>query len=232
VPRICLLSTPVARSVHDAFLERYGIPLRQTYSSSETGAIAVDAGPADEVVPGTVGQVIDGVDVCIGDHPSEAVGPGRTGRIWVRSPWLMAGYGVPPTLDRPGEVDGWWPTRDLGSFDRTGRLTLAGRIDDCVRTRDGRLVNLEAVASMLRAIPSVRAAMVVPLEGASGASFGAVLQCDPGATIHSVRTELTTVAPPWALPRRIELLPELPRLPSGKPDRQACLSILNGGVMA
>ena len=32
-PPVCLLSSPIARAVFDAFLDRFGVPLRQTYSS-------------------------------------------------------------------------------------------------------------------------------------------------------------------------------------------------------
>ena len=36
-PPVCILSSPISRSVFDAFVARFGVPLRQTYSSSETG---------------------------------------------------------------------------------------------------------------------------------------------------------------------------------------------------
>ncbi|HUR34047.1 MAG TPA: AMP-binding protein, partial [Vicinamibacterales bacterium] len=171
-PRICLISSAVANSVHRTFTARFGVPLRGAYSSTETGAIAVDAGPAGEVRPGTVGRPITGVEVRIGDDPRVAAAPGTTGRIWVRSPWQMTGYGIPPVVSRPGDVDGFWPTQDLGMVDADGFLTLSGRADDCVRTRDGRLVNLEVVAAGLRGAPGVGAAVVVPLAGAAGTAFG------------------------------------------------------------
>ena len=139
----------------------------------------------------------------------------------------MAGYGIPPNVERPGDVGGWWPTRDVGSMDPAGRLTLRGRLDDCVRTRDGRLVNLEAVAEALRAVEGVMAAVVVPLEGDAGAAFGAVLQAAPGGSLASIRQRLSGAVPSWALPRRIAVLPNVPRLFNGKPDRVLCLSILS-----
>ena len=182
-PPVCVLSSPVTKSVYGAFLDRFGVPLRQTYSSSETGLIAVDAGPAALVRPETVGRPLPRVEVVVGEHPGSPEPPGAPGRIWVRSPWQMAGYGFPPALERPDAVDGWWPTRDLGALDADGYLTLAGRMDDAIRTRENRLVNLSQVATALREIPGVTDAVVVPLDSAAGVTFGAVVQCGPELTL-------------------------------------------------
>lgn len=230
-PPICLISSPISRVVFDRFLERFGVPLRQTYSSSETAVVAVDGGPAGEVVFGTVGHALPGVEVVAGERPDRPAAEGTAGRLWVRSRWQMAGYGIPPDVERPGDVNGWWPTRDVGSMDSTGRLTLHGRLDDCVRTREGRLVNLEAVAELLRSVEGVIAAVVVPLAGDAGATFGAVMQAAPGESLASIRPRLAGSVPSWALPRRIIVLPDLPRLATGKPDRLSCLSMLSGDAV-
>jgi len=231
-PRICLISSAVGEPVHRAFVSRFGVPLRGAYSSTETGAVAVDAAPDAEVQPGTVGRPLPGVDVALGDEPGVTVPTGVVGRVWVRSPWQMGGYGCPPHLARPGDVDGWWPTRDLGALDDAGRLRLAGRIDDCVRTREGRLVNLEAVAEALRNLDGVRAVVVVPIAGAVGTSFGAVLQGDATLSLDAVRRAAGVALPAWALPRAMHLVPDLPRLSNGKPDRLACVVLLTSGGQA
>ncbi len=225
-PRICLLSSPVPRAVFDVFLDRFGVPLRQNYSSTETGSLTVDDGPAADVRPETVGRPLRGVELRVGDHPDAPRPEGAIGRIWVRSPWQMEGYGFPPVLECPGRVAGWWPTRDLGAWDADGRLRLAGRVDDCIRTREGRLVNLFAVANDLRALGGVRAAEVVPLQGPGGPSFGAVVACEPSTTLTALRRQLSDTLPPWSWPRRMALVASLPRLPNGKTDRSACLATL------
>jgi acyl-CoA synthetase (AMP-forming)/AMP-acid ligase II len=225
-PRLCLLSSPISRAVFDAFQARFGVPLRQNYSSSETGPVAVDAAPAADVQPDSVGRPLPGVDIRIGEHPDTAAPAGETGRIWVRSPWLMRGYGFPPSMDGLGVVDGWWPTRDMGRWEADGRLVLAGRIDDCIRTREGRLVNLAFIASRFRAAVGVSEAVVVPLPSSSGASFGAVIECGPVVTVATLKDALSDALPSWAWPRMMAIVPSLPRLPSGKPDRQSCAALL------
>jgi acyl-CoA synthetase (AMP-forming)/AMP-acid ligase II len=180
------------------------------------------------VRPGTVGRPLPRVEIGIGDHPQAPYQTGETGRIWVRSPWLNAGYGFPPDVQRPGEVDGWWPTTDLGALNGDGQLTLAGRLDDCIRSRDGRLVNLAAVAETLREIRSVRNVAVVPLSGTAGTSFGAIIECDASVALSTLRIQLSDALPSWARPRRLAIVASLPRLPNGKPDRQACVAALGG----
>lgn len=228
LPSLCVISSPVSDEVFNTFTRRFGMPLRGTYSSTETGAIAVDAAPADAVRNGTVGRVLDGVEVSIGDDPARPASPGSSGRIWVRSPWTMAGYGMPPATERPDARDGWWPTRDLGTIDADGTLRLQGRIDDCLRTRAGRLVNLGAVAEALTACAGVGEAVVVPLEGAAGRTFGAVVELRTPGTNDAVRSVIGATLPPWALPRRLCFVERLPRLGNGKPDRIGCMAMLAG----
>jgi acyl-CoA synthetase (AMP-forming)/AMP-acid ligase II len=225
-PRFCLVSSPISRGVYDAFLGRFGVPLRQTYACTETGVVTFDDAPLSAVRPDTVGRALAGVEISIGDHPAAPRPPGEAARIWVRGPSLMDGYGFPPAVDRSGYVDGWWPTQDVGALEVDGHLVLAGRIDDCLRTREGRLVNLAAVAATIRGIPGVRDATVVPLDGPAGSTFGAVVQCEPGLVTTTVRAGLARVLPSWSSPRAVELVPSLPRLPSGRPDRQACIAVL------
>lgn len=229
-PPICALSSPIAKSVYDAFLDRFGVPLRQTYSSSETGLIAVDAAPAARVRRETVGRPVAGVEVVVGDHPASAAPSGEAGRLWVRSPWQMAGYGFPPALERPGDVDGWWPTRDLGVLGAGGYLTLAGRMDDAIRTRENRLVDLARIATVLREIPGVTDAVVVPLDGPAGPTVGAVVQCGPALSLAEVRRAVADALPSWSWPRAVQLVPSLPRLPNGRADRRGCIALLGAAA--
>src|SRR5262249_35990493 len=48
-PEFCLLSTPIPRAVYDRFLDRFGVPLRQTYSCTEAGVVSLDDAPSAAV---------------------------------------------------------------------------------------------------------------------------------------------------------------------------------------
>jgi acyl-coenzyme A synthetase/AMP-(fatty) acid ligase len=230
VPRLCVTSSPISRDVFDRFVRRYGVPLRQLYSSTETGPVSADTSPADAVRHGCVGRPLPGVALRIGDRPDQPVTLGQVGQIWIRSPHLMSGYGVPPYVEPLEHVDGWWATRDLGRLDDLGRLWLEGRLDYCVRSRDGRLVNLAAVEARLRDLPGVRAVAVVKTMSTGGATFAAVVELADGETAPA-RLPLADL-PDWARPRRIVTVPLLPMLPNGKVDRRGCAALLEGAILA
>lgn len=232
VPRVCILGSPISPTLWEVFRDRFGVPLRQAYSSTETGTIAVDGAAPADVRPDTVGRPLDGVEISIGEHPDAPRPVGELGRIWTRNPWQMAGYGFPPHVERPGAVDGWWPTRDRGMLLADGRLVLAGRLDDAVRTSDNRVVDLAYVADHLRGIPDVTDALVIPLDTSAGRSFGAVIECDPGVSAETIRTKLAETLPPWSWPREIQTVSTLPRLSNGKPDRRACAALLGETSLA
>jgi acyl-CoA synthetase (AMP-forming)/AMP-acid ligase II len=227
MPRVCIISSPISPHVFDAFRSRFGVPLRQNYSSSETGQVAVNSAPDSQVVHDSVGQPLPGVEVRVCEHPDNPAPAGEVGRIWIRSPWLMEGYGIPPHVERRTDVGGWWATRDRGSLTVRGELRLAGRMDDRIRTREGQTVDLAFVAECLRAAEGVRDAVVVSLDSPSGAVLGAVIECDPGVDVQLVRNQLSAFLPPWGRPRAMKVVHSLPRLPDGKADRPSCLAALH-----
>jgi O-succinylbenzoic acid--CoA ligase len=137
----------------------------------------------------------------------------------------MDGYGFPPRLTAREGFDGWWPTQDLGSLDETGRLTLAGRADDCFKTSGGYLVNPGEIADALMSHPDVADLVVLPVPSSLGVTVGTLVESaralDPDELRRSART-----LPPWLLPQIVAVTTRLPRLPNGKPDRSACLALL------
>jgi acyl-CoA synthetase (AMP-forming)/AMP-acid ligase II len=99
-------------------------------------------------------------------------------------------------------------------------------MDDAIRTRENRLVNLSQVATALREIPGVTDAVVVPLDGVAGVTFGAVVQCGPELTLADVRRGVADALPSWSWPRSLRLVPALPRLQNGRADRRGCIALL------
>ena len=98
-PPVCAIGGGRTEAVFHAFLKRFGVPLRRTYGTTEAGFITADTSAPSKVRPETVGPPVPGVQVSIGDDPREPFRPGQTGRIWVKSPWYLDGYGFPPDLE-------------------------------------------------------------------------------------------------------------------------------------
>ena len=120
-----------------------GIPVHEGYGLSECCSVVALSRPGQRVA-GTVGQIIDGLDVAIDN-----------GEICVSGPTVMTGYvnGEP--------VSGTWRTGDLGRWDEAGNLVIDGRKDNLIVTSNGRNISPEWIEAMIAADPRVMAVALV-----------------------------------------------------------------------
>jgi long-chain acyl-CoA synthetase len=225
-PPTCVIGGRLSAEVSCRFEERFGVPLRQLYGTTETGSVTVDAGTCAAVRSDTAGLPIPGVELRISDDPRAPLPAGTPGRIWLSTRYMMEGYGFPPNVKPPQSVDGWWPTPDVGHLDEAGYLTVVGRVDDCFRTDAGHLVNPATVAAALEDYPGVTDVAVVPLATATGPVLGVLVQSAEALRVTDLRRHLAQALPVWAQPRVLEATRALPRLSSGRADRRACIEIL------
>ena len=212
-------------AVFRAFKSRFGVAPRATYGSTE-GHLICGAGPDDPEQPDAVGRPAPGIEVRIGEDPRRPLPHGAVGPIWYSSPWYMEGYGFPGALEPREEIDGWFPTSDLGVLDEGGVLTLLGRRDDCFKTHAGHLVNPAEVAAVLRQHPDVVDAAVVPRSARAGVAVVAVVETDGPLDVESLRNHAARLLPAPAQPEAIVAVTELPRLSTGKIDRAACVQLV------
>lgn len=227
IPRICHISAgKLTRRVFEAFTERFGVKLRPNYGQTENGFITVERAPDDAIRPECVGRASPGIEVRIGEDPLLPDPPGTLGRVWYRSPWYMEGYGFPPDLAPREGMQGWWPTADMGVLDADGYLTLAGRVDDCFKTSAGHLVNPGEIVQALMSQPGVTEILVVPVLGPTGHVIGVVAEADEAITPDQLRAVAARRLPGWLQPHVLARVERLPRLVSGKADRQACQRLL------
>jgi long-subunit acyl-CoA synthetase (AMP-forming) len=113
-----------------------GIPVHEGYGLSECCAVVAMNRPGDNK-PGTVGRVLDGIDVVLDQ-----------GEITVSGPTVMAGYLNGAAAPRI------WRTGDLGHFE-DGRLVVDGRKDALLVTGAGRNISPEWVEQRVNADPRV-----------------------------------------------------------------------------
>ncbi|MFE7131825.1 condensation domain-containing protein [Streptomyces sp. NPDC057638] len=209
--RLCLSgSNFLDPAVAQRFEDRFGLPLRQTYGSTEAGSVCWDVGPQPS--PGTVGTPLKGARVTVVDERGAALPPGATGEIVVSGPAVV---------NDPGSDH--HRTGDLGRWDAHGRLTVTGRSRVLIDT-GGHKVNPVEVERVLTAHPLIADAAVagVPLPG-RGALLVAAVQPRAGAPLESapVLAHCARHLPAHAVPRRIRLVTQIPRTALGKVRRAA-----------
>jgi long-chain acyl-CoA synthetase len=212
-PRYLSAGSPLSEATAEAFKARWGIRIVPLYHTTETSTIACDK---KEPRPGSVGKPIEGVEVRIGDKndAAEVDGP-----IWIKSK-SVARKSVPQVRGRGeavavGGVDdkGWLRTGDVGHFDKTGRIYLAGREDQLVKV-DGKRVALGEVQECLESFAKVQQAQVRVITDPLGgpmvvASVVVMGKGGPGVAEEIIDHCAKNLAP-YKVPRRIEFCESLP----------------------
>lgn len=203
-------------------------PLVSLYGSSEMGAITAGK-PSDpvELRHVTAGPPMRGVSLAIDtDTPADPAADGAVPmRIIHKNGFL--GYTDPDTGAMLTPAPEVWATGDLVKLhdgpDGEDRVEILGRADFAVN-RDGLLVHLGQIEGCLARAPGVAMAGVAAA-GRTRRGIGLQAFCaltrNADTTADDILAFCRDALPPRAVPDHVEILGELPSLPSGKVDRQA-----------
>jgi len=201
---------PLAAATRERFAKRFHLRPRTFYGATECGGIAFDREGTADVPEGCVGRPLDGVSIELVDAED------GVGRIHVASASVAAGtFPVATGEIGPGSL----LASDLGRLDGEGRLHLLGRVGEFVKIHGHKVHPIE-VERVLRAIPGVRDAVVVPW-ARSRASEGlrAVVAAGDEVDRATIVRACERALPSYKVPRSIEIRPELPRNERGKLER-------------
>lgn len=232
-------SEPLPADLVRGWRQRFEHPARliNMFGQTETtGIVTTYEIPVDGV--GTEGMVVplgtplDGARVHLMDASGQPA-EGGVAEICIASPGVGRGYLNQPELTskqfRPDPFSDdstrrLYRTGDMGRLRADGVLEFAGRVDQQVKVRGVR-VELPEIEMALAAHPCVAEAAVAArseLGQTRLVAFVALRDPDHGDT---VRAWLAARLPAAMLPHAFVPLESLPRLPSGKLDRQALLSL-------
>jgi acyl-CoA synthetase (AMP-forming)/AMP-acid ligase II len=182
---------------------------------------------------GSCGRPFDGIEVRIVDPetgaPAVTGGTGDAGEIRLRGPNLMVGL-CGRLREQTFDVDGFYPTGDLGVLDADGYLWYRGRLDDMFKVK-GATVYPSEVEAALRAVSGVRQAFVSNVRNEQGTdAVGALVvsDLDADALTAQVRTRLSS----FKMPQHWVIVPDsdaVPMLATGKIDKRALREMLAQG---
>ncbi|HEX6700316.1 MAG TPA: amino acid adenylation domain-containing protein [Gaiellaceae bacterium] len=201
--------------------------LLNTYGVTEAAVLSTAAELAGEPGRPPIGVPIAGADVRPVDEllrrlPAGAVGELAIGgpcvaREYLRRPALTAERFVPDPDGPPGSR--MYLTGDRGYAESDGRLAFVGRTDHQVKIRSFR-IELGEIEARLADAERIDAAVVVARGDGVDRHLVAYLASsgDP-PTDDELRAFLLEALPRYMVPSRFVFLDELPKLPSGKVDR-------------
>ncbi len=198
--------------------QRFGIVLREGYGLTEASPVVTSSAGLTPKV-GSVGKVLDGIQVRLVDENGDDALEHDAGEIWVKGPNVFKGYlNDPEATARVLTADGWLRTGDIAVVDDEGYLYLVDRAKDLVIVSGFNVYPAE-VEEVLMDHPDVQEVGVVGVPHPhTGEAVKAFVVLRPGATAH----EDTLIS--WCLenlarykcPAKILFVDELPRNVSGK----------------
>ena len=206
-----------------------GYAFREGYGLTECGpnCFAISDGEAARR-PGSVGWPVPFLEMRLEGEDGGEAGPGRPGELLLRGPQVFAGYLRSP--ERTAEAftpDGWLRTGDLAVRDADGAYRICGRRKE-MYISGGENVFPAEVEAALAECRDVAEAVVVGVPDEKWGEVGRAFVVPRGGAIL---TEAEVVAHARArlagykVPKAVFIVPEIPRLGSGKPDRRALAAL-------
>ena len=213
-------AAPCPPEVKRAMIEWWGPVINEYYGSTETSVPTIAS--ADDALrkPGTVGRPLADSRIKIIGPAGEELPQGEIGEIFIHVEGLPAfTYQNQPDKRREIGRDEFVTVGDAGYFDADGYLFLADRKRDMVISGGVNIYPAE-IEMVLVTMPGVRDCAVFGLPDAEfGESLCACIQPDPAhpaPTLARVHAYLGRSLAKFKLPRRVELVNEMPREDSGK----------------
>ncbi len=222
-------SAPLLSETHKEFEKKTGHKILERYGMTETNMNT--SNPYDgERKPGTVGFPLPGINVRITDPKNgEKLGIDKIGMIEIKGDNVFSGYWkMKKQTNDSFTKDGFFVTGDLGKFNADGYLSIIGRDKDLIIS-GGLNVYPKEVELLLDQNPNVKESAVI---GVPHRDFGeAVVAVIVGndkkdleiEIIGSIKNKLAN----FKQPKKIILIPELPRNAMGKVQKQKLRSTYN-----
>ncbi len=219
--RICYGASPIAPSLLERAIARFGSVFAQTYGQAESPMVITFLGPDDHDRIGSCGRPYTTVDVAIFDDDDQPLPPGERGEIVCRGTQLMAYYWNRP--DATAEVfrNGWLHTGDIGRMDEDGFYYILDRKNDMLIS-GGYNVYPREIEDVLLAYEGVVEAAVVGIPDEKwGDRVQAVVAGRAGLDADRLLTSCREKLARYKCPKAIDVWDELPKSAAGKILRRA-----------
>jgi acyl-CoA synthetase (AMP-forming)/AMP-acid ligase II len=217
-------SAALSASQFERFEALTGHRILERYGMSET--LLTLSNPYEPALrrPGTVGHPLPNIQARIVTDGAEC-GTDEPGELWVRGPSVMTGYwGAPERTAQVLDSDGWLRTGDMAARDADGYLRILGRVSTDFIKSGGYKISAREIEEALATHPDVAEVAVFgapdevwgELVAAALVASPAAPARDEAAWIALLSAHLSAQLADYKRPRRVVVLPALPRNALGK----------------
>jgi acetyl-CoA synthetase len=210
---------------------RDNCPIVDTWWQTETGAIMISPLPGVTASkPGSAMTALPGISAKIVNDEGVPVGRGEGGYLVVDRPWpamLRTIFGdderYRDTYWSRFAAQGFYFAGDGAKYDTDGALWLLGRVDDVMNVSGHRISTTEVESALVSHESVAEAAVVGAADEMTGQGIvafvilrGAAESTDQEALVDALKKHVAKEIGPIAKPKRILVVPELPKTRSGK----------------
>ncbi len=203
-------------------LERiFKAPMIEAYGMTEAShQMASNPLPPAERKPGSVGKGTN-VEIGIMDSNGRMLSDRERGEVVIKGKNVVAGYENNPDANAEAFIDGWFRTGDEGYIDEDGYLFLTGRLKEIIN-RGGEKISPREVDEVLLGLPEIAEAVAFALPHEKlGEDVAVAIVLAEGATVteRDVRRFAADRLADYKVPRKVVIVDEIPKGPTGKVQR-------------
>lgn len=168
--------------------------------------------------PRSVGPALPGIEMMVADEAMRPLPPGAVGEICIRGPNVMQGYYEQPGETQAALANRWLRTGDLGTTDADGHYYIVDRKKDVI-IRGGQNIYPADIEEVLYRHPAIAEAAVVAVPDEElGEVPVAYVAFRPGQDEEpeALRELCRAALAGFKVPRRVVVMEELPKGPTGK----------------
>jgi long-chain acyl-CoA synthetase len=200
------------------FEEKFGCMILEGYGLSETSPVASFNHPDKPRKPGSIGTPVEGVEMRLVSDSGAPIPAGEVGEIAIRGHNVMKGYWGKSEATAQAIPDGWFRTGDLARVDADGYYYIVDRKKEMI-IRGGYNVYPREIEDALYEHPAVAEVAVIGLPHTElGEEVAAAVALKPGASATAAELQqfVRERVAAYKYPRRVWLVPSLPKGPTGK----------------
>ena len=206
------VSAPLPAPVRQELGTLLGVPIIENYAMTESPNITINMSRKE----GSVGlPIIE--SLVIMDDNGTLLGTYENGEVAIAGDVVFSGYEDAPDENASAFINGWFRTGDRGYLDEEGYLYLTGRKKELIN-KGGEKISPAEIDQVLMTHPAVAQAMAFripdPALGEDSAAMVVLENQNPGE--EELRRFLLERLIPFKVPRRIYVVDEIPKGPTGK----------------
>jgi thioesterase domain-containing protein/acyl carrier protein len=206
------ISAPLPAPVRQELITLLEVPIIESYAMTESPNITINMSGKE----GSVGVPIL-ESLAIMDDDGTRLGTFENGEVVIQGDVVFSGYEDAPDKNASSFISGWFMTGDVGYLDDEGYLYLTGRKKELIN-KGGEKLSPAEIDQVLMTHPAVKQAMAFrindPVLGEDIAAMVVVEDQHTGE--EELRRYLLECLIPFKVPRRIYVVDEIPKGPTGK----------------